>query len=163
MSPSQMRNIRQRYKRQMRQRQILPHLAGRLRVVQIQEIGPISYTGFPCPMMLKAGISSSVRCVVCGRTHTVYSSTKSDLKKQGEPVMLCEGCYNRTASRHVAGLVMLPTLDLFQMNRVSRDLGHCQVCNTFAIAWYDSSAQTGLCESCYARELSRLNQEGGLS
>lgn len=114
-------------------------------------------------MMLKAGISSSVRCVVCGRTHTVYSSTKADLKKQGEPVMLCEGCYNRAASRHVAGLVMLPTLDLFQMNRVSRDLGRCQVCNTFAIAWYDSSAQTGLCESCYARELSRLNQEGGLS
>ena len=114
-------------------------------------------------MMLKAGISSSVRCVVCGRTHTVYSSTKSDLKKRGEPVMLCEGCYNRTASRHVAGLVMLTTLDLLQMNRVSRDLGRCQVCNTFAIAWYDSSAQTSLCESCYARELSRLNQEGGLS
>jgi len=53
--------------------------------------------------------------------------------------MLCEGCYNRAASRHVAGLVMLTTLDLLQMNRVSRDLDRWQVCNTFTIAWYDSS------------------------
>ncbi|OQA58866.1 MAG: hypothetical protein BWY45_01023 [Euryarchaeota archaeon ADurb.Bin294] len=121
----------------------------------ISQIRPSDFTRI-------SGWPSKVRCAVCGRAHTVYSCTKSDLKNEEEPVMLCEECYNRAASRHVARLVMLPTLDLHMMKRVDRDLGRCQVCNTFAVAWYDSSAQTGLCESCYARELSRLNKERGV-
>ncbi len=123
--------------------------------ISISQIRPSDFTRI-------SGWPSKVRCAVCGRAHTVYSCTNSDLKNQKEPVMLCEECYSRAASRHVARLVMLPTLDLHMMKRVDRDLGRCQVCNTFAVAWHDSSAQTGLCESCYSRELSRLNKERGV-
>ena len=104
---------------------------------------------------------SKTPCAVCGRKPTLYKNKSKNFEKPGcEPVMICEGCYNRAVSRHVASIVTLPgTIDPQNMKPTGSFTGRCSVCNTLPAAWYDKAAQLGMGESCYSREVSRVSQE----
>lgn len=120
-------------------------------VLQISQIDPhefVHLTGWP----------SQERCAVCGRKPTMYTQ-KMRIGQNNPPIMLCEACYHRAVSSHVARLVTLPgVIQTFSMVRRETG-GRCSLCDILPVAWIDRESHIGLCESCYERESVRNMRE----
>ena len=95
---------------------------------------------------------------MCGRKPTMYTQ-KMRKGQTNPPIMLCEGCYHRAVSSHVARLVTLPGV-IQTSSMVRRETGgRCSLCDILPVAWIDRKSHIGLCESCYERESARNTRE----
>ena len=57
-------------------------------------------------------------------------------------------------NREIESIRTLPGLiPLTRMVRATKEYGRCHVCTLQGIAWWDQETKTGICQTCYEREI----------
>jgi len=76
------------------------------------------------------------------------------LRHHTDGCTLSKACNSRTLMQESESVRTLPgVLNITRMQRTTTDYGRCHVCKLQGIAWWDYETKTGICQTCYEREM----------